>query len=290
MHEWAGEFLDKILRGIEEGESEKRAQKIMENPAVSRRLRELPPHIRGIASRVIRSITAKLGNVGDEDSAELIEWILRYYESNVLRELMQAIASAETSDAEKLAKLISDWGVRQVASVTEIIKSQIEIVEKLETLVESDKVREIELHKLVESNLWLVREGLELWSSDRTLKTVLSGEIKKMYKDREDLRPDLICRSRNGGGEAVVIEFKRPKEKVSMSHITQVLEYKSILEEHRPNTTFHTYVVGRQFEPAVLNQARKALKEIHMWSYSELLQRTKSRFEEILKILGRDGE
>ena len=55
----------------------------------------------------------------------------------------------------------------------------------------SDKAYEIDLHKLVESNLWLVKEGLELWSSDKPLKTLLDGHVELLYKDQEDLRPDL---------------------------------------------------------------------------------------------------
>jgi hypothetical protein len=95
---------------------------------------------------------------------------------------------------------------------------------RLEELVASDKSIEIDLHKLIESNLWLVREGLELWSSDKPLTTLLDGHIDDLYKDRKDIRPDLVCRSRNDGNEATILEFKRPKEKIKMEHVTQALE------------------------------------------------------------------
>lgn len=127
-----------------------------------------------------------------------------------------------------------------------------------------------------------------MWSSDKPLKTVLDQQIDKIYKDREDIRPDLICRSRDNGHEAAIMEFKRPKETVVMDHVSQALEYEALLKRHRPNIIFTTYVVGRQYHPSVL-ATREKLEgaSLHLWSMDEILQRARMRFEKILEILGR---
>ncbi len=72
-----------------------------------------------------------------------------------------------------------------------IVETQINIIGRLEELVASDKAHEVDLHKLIETNLWLVREGLELWSSDKPLKTLLDCHIDNLYKDAMHIRPDL---------------------------------------------------------------------------------------------------
>jgi hypothetical protein len=187
----------------------------MESPEVKQRIDALPPHVRGTASMVVRGIIAKLKTASDEDAKNLIEWILRYYESNVLKELMNAIISADIQEAEKLAGLVSEWGLTQLNSVAGIIETQISIIGRLEELVASDKSHEVDLHKLIESNLWLVHEGLELWSSDKPLKTLLDGHLDDLYRESMDIRPDLVCRSRDSGNVAVILEFKRPKEDIS---------------------------------------------------------------------------
>jgi hypothetical protein len=117
---------------------------------------------------------------------------------------------------------------------------------------------------------------------------VLEGHIEEIYKDRANIRPDLICRSRNDGNEAVIIEFKRPKESVIMEHVTQALEYESLLKKHRPNISFTTYVIGREYHPTVL-ATRDKLEgaALYLWSFGEILQRARMRFERILEILGR---
>jgi hypothetical protein len=286
--DWARRFLEQVIRGVDESEGKKRADSLLNRPAVRERLERMPPHVRGTASKVVRGILAKLRNVEEEEAAELIEWVLRYYESNILRELMRAIVSADVKDAEKLAALVEDWGLKQVSSVVEMIRDQIGIIGKLEEIVASDAAKEMDLHKLIEGNLWLIREGVELWSSDKPLKKVLDQQVDTLYKGREEIRPDLICRSREGGSEAVILEFKRPKEMIVMDHVTQALEYEALLKKHRPNIAFKTYLVGRQYHPSVL-AARDKLEaaSLHLWSVDEILHKARLRFERILEILGR---
>jgi len=288
FNEWALAFVRKIIQGVDTSETRKRMDALLATPEIKTRLDNLPPHIRGTATRVVRGIIEKLKTASDDDATKLIEWILRYYESNVLKELMNAIASADIKEAEKLGGLIQEWGLSQVNSVVGIIKTQIGIIVRLEELVASDKAAEIDLHKLIESNLWLVREGLELWSSDKPLKTLLDGHISDLYKDRQDIRPDVVCRSRNDGNEATILEFKRPKEKIKMEHVTQALEYEGLIKKHRPNIQFTTYVVGRTYDASVLAiREKQAQAGLHLWSFEEILQKARVRFEKVLEILGR---
>jgi hypothetical protein len=288
FRQWAYEFILKVIQGVDEGETRKRTDKLLGSPAIKARLDALPPHVRGTASKVVRGIIAKLKTASDDDAGNLIEWVLRYYESNVLKELMSAIASADVREAEKLAGLVNEWGLSQLNSVAGIVQTQINIIHRLEELVSSNKSYEIDLHKLIENNLWLVKEGLELWSSDKPLKTLLDGQISELYKNRGDIRPDLICRSRDGGKEAVIMEFKRPKEKVQMAHVTQALEYEGLILHHRPGIKFVTYLVGREYDPSVLAiREKQAMSGLHLWSFEEILQKARARFETILNILGR---
>ena len=288
FNEWATKFVQKIVQGVDASETSKRTDALLATTEIKTRLDRLPAHIRGTATRVVRGIIEKLKTASDEDATKLVEWILRYFESNVLKELMNAIASADIKEVQKLGALIEEWGLMQVNNVVGIIKTQIGIIMRLEELVVSDKSAEIDLHKLIESNLWLVREGLELWSSDKPLKTLLDGHIDQLYKTKHGIRPDLVCRSRNDGKEAVILEFKKPVEKIVMEHVTQALEYEGIIKKHRPNIQFITYVVGRTYDPSVLAiREKQPQAQLHLWSFEEILQRARVRFEKILEILGR---
>jgi len=288
FNDWAKSFVRRIVQGVDASETTRRTDVLLSKPEIRSRLDKLPAHIRGTSTLVVRGMVEKLKTASDEDATNLVEWILRYYESNVLKELMNAIASADVKEAEKLATLVQEWGLMQVNSVVSIIKTQIGIITRLEELVGSEKSLEIDLHKLIESNLWLVREGLELWSSDKPLKTLLDNHVDQLYKNQENIRPDLVCRSRSDGNDAVILEFKKPTEKIIMKHVTQALEYEGIITKHRPNIQFVTYVVGKTYDASVLAiRDKQAQAGLHLWSFEEILQKTRVRFESILEILGR---
>lgn len=280
------EFFQGIIDGIEKQAEGKRTKKLIEVPHVQEKLAKLPPHLRSKAKKVIEGVVQKLKTASDEEVNELVDWIIKYYDSNVLRELMNSIISAETDDIERLSALIGEWGLKQMNNVTEIIKEQIDIIKKLEIIIDSDKTLEIEVHKLIEGNLWLVREGLELWASDKPLKKVLEGHFDKIYKNNENERPDLVCRSRDEGNQAIIMEFKRPKIKIKMGHVTQALTYESVIKAQRPNLNFETYIMGREYSADVMASKNKLEKGgLYLWSFGELLQRTRARFETILDIL-----
>jgi len=282
------EFFQSIIDGIEKEAEGKRTKKIIQIPNVQQKLAQLPPHIRAKAKKVIEGVVSKLKTASDDEVNELVDWIIRYFDSNVLRELMNSIMSADLADVQKLSSLINEWGLKQMNNVAEIIKEQIDIIKKLEELIYNDKTLEIDVHKLIEGNLWLVREGLELWASDKPLKEVLEKHYDKLYKENEHERPDLVCRSRDDGNQAVIMEFKRPKVKIKMEHITQALSYESVIKANRPNINFETFIMGREYTPDVMASKIKLEKGgLYLWSFGELLQKTRVRFEQILEILNK---
>jgi hypothetical protein len=288
LESWARAFLERVIRGIDTAEQERRTGALLQRPEIRQRLDQMPPHVRGTAERVVSALVVKLRNVEEEEAASLIEWVIRYYESNVLRELLRSIVAADIADLEKLSGLVSDWGLRRVNDVVAIVREQIQIIVKLEQLVGSDSAKEADIHKLVENNLWMVREGLELWSSDKPLKTLLDQRVDDLYKDKSALRPDLVCRSRDEGRDAVILEFKKPSERIQMEHVTQAMEYDGLIQAHRPGIRFETFVLGREYHPSVLASRPKLENaQLHLWSYDELLQKARTRFEKILTILGR---
>lgn len=282
------DFFRDIIDGIEKVAEGKRTRRLIEVPLVQEKLSNLPPHIRAKAKKVIEGVVAKLKTASDEEVNELVDWIIRYYDSNVLRELLNSIISADIDDIERLSSLINEWGLKQMNTVSEIIKEQIDIIKKLEDLIDSDKALEVEVHKLIEGNLWLVREGLELWASDKPLKKVLEDHFDQLYTKNQDERPDLVCRSRDNGNQAIIMEFKRPSVKIKMDHVTQALTYESVIKAQRPNLNFETFIMGREYTPDVMASKLKLEKSgLFLWSFGELLQRTRARFEQILEILNK---
>ncbi len=282
---WAKSFLKKVLK--EEGQKQLAGQtaKILKTKTIEGRLRELPSPVRKKAKEVISALAAKMKEREDHEIIEFAGLILQYFESNVLKELLDSILKADSNDVEKLADLISEWGVRDVAGVASLIRQHVQIIKKLEELVNKPETKEKQVHRLFEKNLWLLDDKYKLWESNKSLKTILGKNLDKEFGKQQYLRPDLVCLSSNS--DAVIIEFKRPERAVSTQDLTQVLGYKGLMQKQMPGiSNTAVFVIGKKYDDSVRAIKKDQEKAgIFLMSYSEVLSKAERKFSDILKIL-----
>ena len=282
---WVKTFLKKILKEESKKQLTGQTTKILKSETIESRLKGLPSSVRSKAKEVISALVAKMKEQTEEDIIHFAGLILQYFESNVLKELLDKILKADSNDVEKLADLISEWGIRDVAGVANLIRQHIQIIKKLGDLVNKTDTQEKQIHKLFEKNLWLLDDKYKLWESNKSLKTILGESLDKGFDNQKYLRPDLVCLSSNS--EAVIIEFKRPNVTISTNDLTQALNYKALIQKQMTAISNITiFVIGKQYDESV--RAIKGNQENagnFLMSYSEILSKAERRFRDILKIL-----
>ena len=285
FNRWAMGFLKKILKEESKKQLTGQTQKILKSENIEARLKELPSSVRSKAKEVISALVAKMKEHEDKDIIDFSERILQYFESNVLKELLDSILKADSNDVETLAELISDWGVRNVTGVVHLIKQHINIIKKLEELVNNTNTLEKHIHTLFEKNLWLLDDKYKLWGSNKSLKTILEENLEKEFEKQKHLRPDLVCL--NSQNEAVVIEFKKPNVIISTKDLTQAMEYQGLIQEQMPNIqNVTTFIIGKKYDESIKTIKNKQEKAGNfLMSYSEVLSNASRKYSDILKIL-----
>ncbi len=285
FNQWTKDFLKKTLKEESKKQLTGKTDKILHSETIETRLKSLPTPVRSKAKTVISTLISKMKEQEEKDIIDFAGLILQYFESNVLKELLDNILKSDSNDIEKLADLISEWGVRDVAGVADLVKQHIEIIKKLKQLVNNTKTSEMKIHQLFEKNLWLLDDQYKLWGSDKTLKAILGESLDKKFDKQKYLRPDLVCLTHSS--EVVVIEFKNPNIIISEKDLTQVLGYKSLIQKQMPSiSTVTTFVIGKKY-----NESIRAIKNDQeksgnfLMSYSEVLSRAERKFGDILKIL-----
>ncbi len=285
FNQWAKDFLKKHLKEESKKRLTGQTDKILKSKTIESRLKDLPPTVRSKAKEIITALISKMKEQEEADIIKFAGLILQYFESNVLKELLDNILQLDSNDMEELAKLISDWGIRNVTGVSNIIKQYIQIIKKLENLVNNASTPEKQIHKLFENNLWLLDDQYKLWESNKSLKILLGKNLDKQFDKQKHLRPDLVCLSSNS--KVVIIEFKRPGVTISINDLAQVLKYQAVIQKQMPNISqVTTYIIGKQYDAsinAIKNKQEKA--GVFLMSYSEVLTKAERKFSDILKIL-----
>jgi hypothetical protein len=299
LEEYAEKKLVSIAAGLTKQRTKDRKKAALtRNPHLERRLKELGPDIYMKLDETLDSVISKLSkNEDDETVDQIVDLIIRYYESDALRIILETVREAAPKDVERLSHLLAEYGAARVGEVTHTLHTQLEVIELLYQKVK-EGVLEAEIHKIVAENIWLLRDDLTYWSSNKQFATVLSDKLSDNFKFASEKRPDLVCyddrtlqpKQGNSAKRLLVIEFKRPGVKVSSEELQQVMTYKSVFEASLGGFTgddIDVTILGDRFDTTFDRKALRPAYEI--MSYEELLSDAADRYRDLYARLVPEG-
>ena len=229
-------------------------------------------------------------NIGNLTSAsfEAIDKLgLRIYEIKAenLEFLFKKLSEAGEDELKDFISILNQLRIGQISTIAELVKKKISIIKLFEALTKQKDTKENEIHKLLESNLWLLDNNYDLLKSNKTLSDYLSANIK----DDPALgkRPDLIVKMfLQDPHHVVLVELKRPSVKLKADHIGQILGYKGIIENHNPSIKIDLFLLGYDVDP---NMPR-GLKDLSVDLMENVINKKRNEFDEFLKILEESHE
>lgn len=230
-------------------------------------------------------------NIGNLTSAsfEAIDKLgLRIYEIKAenLEFLLKKLSEAGEGELKDFVSILNQLRIGQISTIAELVKKKISIIKLLEALIKQKDTKENEIHKLLESNLWLLNNNYDLLKSNKTLRDYLSKNIK----DDPALgkRPDLIVKMfLQDPHHVVLVELKRPSVKLNADHVGQVLGYKGIIEHHNPSIKIvDLFLLGYDLD----SNMPTGLKDLTVDLLENVINRKRNEFDEFLKILEESHE
>ncbi len=286
---------------ITEGEAQKRTARrkkaaLARHPQLEVRMQRLAPEVYArLNSAIDRLIMQLAKNEKRETVDEIVDIVIRYYESDALRALVDSIRNQEDADVERLAELLSQFGAARIVDLARTLHSQLLVIDSLERKVQSGAL-ENEIHRIVAANIWLLREELEYWFDNKTFSTQLADRLAAEFEWAKRQRPDLVCRdnsplNRGTVTRLVVVEFKRPGVAISNEELLQVMTYRNVFQKSLGQFSpqdIDVVVIGDRFETELEREAL-ATQGFELLSYVELLERAKGRYREIYEKLVPEG-
>lgn len=213
---------------------------------------------------------------------------LRVYEIKAenLEFLLKKLSEAGEDELKNFVSILNQLRIGQISTIAELVRKKISIIKLLETLIKQKNTKEIEIHKLLESNLWLLNNNYDLLKSNKSLSDYLSANIK----DDPELgkRPDLIIKMfLQDPHHVVLVELKRPSVKLKAEHIGQLLGYKGIIENHNPSIKIiDLFLLGYDVDS---NMPRE-LKDLSVDLLENIINKKRNEFDEFLKIIEESHE
>jgi hypothetical protein len=223
-----------------------------------------------------------LEKLSKESFESLNRLAVRIYEvqSKNIDAILNKLSRARSDEFGQFASLLNDLRLGQISSLANIISQKIRIIELFEQITTSMETKEKEIHILIENNVWIAGKKYEITSSDETLQKYLGESVEPDPELRK--RPDLIVRRIPYQDELVLIELKRPEIKLMPRHIGQILEYKALIENYRPNVkNIDCFLFGYERHPSYSISS----KDVTIKTFSELSEELKDEYKEYVDVL-----
>lgn len=229
LYQVVREYVEPIIREKvrdEYGREISLAQARLKNK-VSERLAALPEYKRQYADRSIKAVLAKYYGEPESKVEPIVSVLLDALERTDYRAVLDYIHDADHSDIAKLAELLSEFGLAELAILGEQVKSRLEFLDRFEELCRGENVKEELVHSALATNLWIFGPEYSLFSSNKTLKRQVEDYLNKKYVGKTgNKRPDLML-SANYAGHHLLIEFKRPSHPLNYVDYQQATGYRN---------------------------------------------------------------
>lgn len=193
--------------------------------------------------------------------------------------ILRELAKATTQDLEKFSGLLEDLRLNQVSMMAAIVYQKLKVIDLLEKTCSDTSKAERDVHEIFDRNCWLVGKNYEIVQSDKSLKQYFDEKIANDPETRK--RPDLIVKKIPFVEDIVLIELKAPGIKLKAQHIGQVLTYKALVEQNKPNIKdIHCFVFGYEKDKTF-----SLSKDAEIKTFSELIADLRAEYREYQKVL-----
>lgn len=194
---------------------------------VNERLAALPEYKRQYADKSIKAVLGKYYGEPESKVETIVSVLLDALERTDYRTVLDYIHGAERSDIAKLAEVLTEFGLAELAILGEQVRSRLEFLSRFEDLCRGQNVKEELVHSALAGNLWIFGPEYSLFSSNKTLKRQVEDYLNQAYVgDRASKRPDLML-SANYAGKHLLIEFKRPAHVLKYPDYQQATAYRN---------------------------------------------------------------
>jgi len=240
-----------------------------------------------------------------------------------VQRILNEVLDLPKEKQEEFAELLEKTSLSAIINASKVVADRLSFLKGLEILVFDPTSREqllerSQLHKILAEQTWIFGEEFNLTVSDQSLTEVLRKHLEILGRDSTNLEPvtrvdnkegivDMmlsraIFQSGSGEREHLVIELKRPNQKIDAKAATQITDYAlAVAKDERfrhTKTGWVFWAVSNEIADSVqpmINQSNRAKgvylelekENIIVWvkSWGEIIESCRTRLELFQKYL-----
>lgn len=242
---------------------------------VKERLSRLPEHRRAYTERAVQRILERFYGEPPAKYEPFVFVLLEAMEHADYGAVLEHLALAQRRDVSAVADALHEFGLAEMAFLITQASARTAFLDKLEGLADEPTTLEAQMHKALESNLWVLGPEFSVFASNRTLKSIADRVGQTVAEERRRDRPDLLL-SESLRGEYLLIEFKRPSHALRRADYTQATDYRHELRKLSTKPV-RVLVVGGRRDPDFPTENREP--DVEAWTFKDLISAARRQLD-----------
>ncbi|RKD12487.1 hypothetical protein BCY91_12650 [Pelobium manganitolerans] len=298
------EFVRDDLRNLLYETRKERRLQVYESNRMQ--LASLPSEAKENIVNFLEEVQSKCPTIGVQELETTVEVLAKMEKSRSGYALLEKIASFHPDEIDSLNQILEEWTIDDAKKVLSELRWRLELVSKLEKLLEDPKADELhDLQPLFEHGLWIFGPEFESISfiSNRSLATVIKNLLNDTALANERKRPDFVILSNSSIGvyscesfnekhepndfsKIIIVELKRVGIPIDTKQKDQALLYARELRKSKKvslNTPIVAYVLGSEIEPDANETFTEGSVNIIPCRYNIILAKAHSRTFNLIK-------
>jgi len=251
------------------------------------RLQQLPEYRRRFAQEALLRIFTRFYGESDERITTIAEVALDAMEHDAYWLVLEEISQSSHGNVEAFAASLEQFGLLELSRISAQTQHRISFLDYFDQLIQKPGTLEKDMHKALETNLWVLGRKYSMMSSNVTLRNIVENYCDSSFKgNRAAKRPDLLL-SQDYYDSYLLIEFKRPTHSITRDDIAQAEKYRDdLLRELSSTKNMEIMMVGAGRAKTLI--ASNIAQGITIQSYKSLISTARSELEWLLTSLSRN--
>lgn len=241
-----------------------------------------------------------------------------------VQEIISGVLNLKKEDQKDLAELMRQTSLTSIISTAKTVSNRLNFLVGLENLLfDKDTKQKLlerdQLHKILEKEAWIFDEEFALSGSEKRLDEVLSLHLDKLgeredpvmregdKEGRVDLMLSRVVQPRHDERDHLVVELKRPKQKITSEVLNQIESYAIAVAQderfHTAKTRWRFIAVSNEMDEHARRKAKQRQRKeglvfddadmnIEVWAFewTEIIANARARLRFINQTLNFEAD
>lgn len=221
-------MLRESLRKWAAARAKKQKERLRVSTTYMKRIEKFPERQQKELLKAIQTL-ADSPTMESDRLDQIVEILLNAYENEQFFALLKELSELTASDQKSILDLMSEWDILEAVQAAQLVRGRVVVIQTLKRLIKERAPEKPTMQDLLREHPWIIDPMWQLLHHERSLETVLRETFHSEVSEGDQRRLDFLCIG--DSSTAIVVEVKRPGDKIGLKELGQLRGYVNTLRD-----------------------------------------------------------